>query len=100
MMRYRGGMWAPQGFYLDVTTWEAQAIPKGGRVLKGTEKSTHIRLPIPPVLMPFLGAFMGALYIIFLPVGAVVYLLWLLAAKAWKGLLAVTVWLVEGRRRA
>lgn len=100
MMRYRGGMWAPQGLYLELGTWEAKALPRGGKMLEGTEKSVYIRLPIPPVLMPFLGALVGGLYIIFLPFVAVAYLLWLLAAKAWKGLLAVTDWLVEGRRRA
>lgn len=100
MMRYRGGMWAPRGFYLDLTTWEAQAIPKGGRVLKGTEKSTYVRLPIPPALMPFLGAFLGGFYIIFLPLIAIFYLLGLLAAKAWKAFLAVTVRLSEKNRGA
>ncbi len=100
MMRYHGGMWAPQGFYLDLATWEAQAIPKGGKVLKGTEKSTHIRLPIPPVLMPILAPFLGGLYIVFLPLIAIGYLLWLLAAKVWKGLLAVTVRFIEKRRGA
>lgn len=100
MMRYRSGMWAPQGFYLEWGTWETQAVPRGGRILEGTEKSIYIRLPVPPVLMPFLGAFLGGLYIILLPLIAVALLLWLLAVKAWKGFLAAKVRLVEGRRGA
>lgn len=100
MKRYRGGMWAPSGFYVERSTWEGQAVPKGGKILEGTERSVYIRIPVPRVLMPFLGAFMGGLYIVFLPLIAIGYLLWLLAAKVWKGLLAVTVRFIEKRRGA
>ncbi len=97
-MRYRGGMWAPQGFYLEQGTWEAQAVPKGGGILEGTERSLYIRLPIPPALMPFLGPFLGGLYIVLFPLIALLFLLGLLGAKVWKGLVHVKVRLVEGKR--
>lgn len=97
-MRYQGGMWAPQGFYLEQGTWETQAIPKGGGVLEGTERSIYIRLPIPPALMPFLGAFLGGLYIVLFPLIALLFLFGLLGVKAWKGLVRVKVHLVEGKR--
>lgn len=97
-MRYRGGMWAPQGFYLEQGTWEALTIPRGGGILKGMEESVYIRLPVPPILMPFLGVFLGGLYVVLFPLIAPALLLWLLAVKAWKGFLAAKVRLVEGRR--
>ncbi|MBI3989477.1 MAG: hypothetical protein HY347_07650 [candidate division NC10 bacterium] len=100
MTRYRGGMWAPQGFYLEQDTWEARTVPKGGGILEGMENSIYIRLPVPPVLMPFLGAFLGGLYVIFLPLIAPALLVWLLGVKARKGLMSVKVRLLEGRRGA
>jgi len=68
--------------------------------LGGTEQSLYIRLPVPPFLMPFLGAFLGGLYILLLPLIAFPVLLWLLGAKAWKGLLAARVHPAGGKGRS
>lgn len=98
MTRYRSGMWAPQGFYLAPGTWEIRAIPRSGGILEGRDGSPFIRIPAPPILMPFLGVLLGGLYIVLLPLIATAFLLWLLAVKVWKALLAATVRLVKRER--
>jgi hypothetical protein len=88
MKKYTVGMWAPQGFYFEKGTWKTLAVPRRGKILKGIKDSTFIRLPVSPILMPFLGPFLGGLYVVLFPVIAVAILLWLVAARAWKLLLA------------
>jgi hypothetical protein len=50
--------------------------------------------------VPFLGVILGGLYIVLLPLAATAFLLWLLAAKGWKALLAGKIRLVKGKREA
>lgn len=98
MKRYHAGMQASRGYYLNRATWEIQALPKKGGLLPGPTESTYIRLPIPIVIMPFLGAFLGGLFILLLPLIAIPALLWLLAVKGWRKLLGPRTRFVEGRR--
>ncbi|MBI2987745.1 MAG: hypothetical protein HYY45_13355 [Deltaproteobacteria bacterium] len=100
MKRYRSGTWAPRGYYLCRDSWEIRALPRIGGILKGAQESIYIRLPIHPILMPFLGAFLGGLFVVLVPFVAIPILLWLLGTKAWKRLLAIMAHLEERRRGA
>jgi hypothetical protein len=100
MKRYRSGVWAPRGYYFDQATWEIQAIPRRGGVLRGSKESSYIRLPVHPVLMPFVGAFFGGLFVVLVPLIAVPSLLWLLTVKLWKKFGAAKDRLLNGSRKA
>lgn len=100
MKRYHAGMQASRGYYLNRKTWEIQALPKKGGLLPGPAKSTYIRLPIPIVIVPFLGAFIGGLFVLLIPIIAIPALLWLLTVKGWKKLLGPRTRLAEGKRES
>lgn len=100
MKRYQAGMHASRGYYLNRTTWEIQALPKKGGPLPGPAKSSYIRLPIPIVVVPFFGAFLGGLFVLLIPFIAIPALLWLLGVKGWKKLTGPKARLVERRRES
>jgi hypothetical protein len=50
--------------------------------------------------MPFLGVLLGGLYIVLLPLIATAFLLWLLAVKVWKGILAYKGGFLKRERKA
>lgn len=100
MKRYQSGVWAPRGYYLNKETWEIQALPRRGGVLRGAGDSTYIRLPVHPALMPFLGPVLGGLYVVLIPLVGIPILLWFLSVRMWKKLAAAMARLVNGRREA
>lgn len=63
MARYNGGESVRAGFYWNPSQWDVVSIPKEGGTLPAAER--YIRLPLLALMV--LGPFMGALYVIFLP---------------------------------
>jgi hypothetical protein len=84
MKQYRAGQWGPRGYYFERKSWKTLAVPKPGRILQGTEESTYIRLPIPPLLMALLGPLVGALYVVLFPLIGAFLLTWAAASGIWK----------------
>ena len=99
MKRYQAGTWVSQGYYLNQASWEIQAIPRKGGVLRGPEGSIYIRVAVHPVLMPFLGVLLGGLFVLLVPFVAMPALLWFLTIKAWRKLLSVKTHSAEGRQK-
>jgi len=88
------------GYYLNQASWEIQAIHRKGGVLQGPKESSYIRLPVHPVLMPFVGALFGGLFVVLAPLIAIPSLLWLLTVKLWKKFAVAKERLLNGRRKA
>ncbi|MBI4515583.1 MAG: hypothetical protein HY699_07185 [Deltaproteobacteria bacterium] len=65
MTRYHGNEVVKAGFYWSPARWEIVPIAKGGGMLPGTADNRYIRLPL--LLLMAVGPFMGALYVMFLP---------------------------------
>ena len=73
MARYHGGEKVKGGLYWNPARWEILPLPKGGGVLPGEHEARYIRLPL--LMMMVVGPFMGALFVMFLPVIGFVLLL-------------------------
>ena len=65
MLRAKGGEKVGAGFYWNVRELEAEIVPPGGGVLKGTGEDAYVRLPLLVVLI--VAPIMGAVYAFFLP---------------------------------
>lgn len=92
MKRYYGSDRVKAGFYWTPARWEIVTVPRGGGMLPGGDESRYHRIPI-AIVIP-LGALLGALYVIFLPlIGFIMFFgfagkkLWHLATKGLRHIL-------------
>lgn len=65
MKRYIGNHRVKAGFYWTPARWEIITVPSQGGMLPGGEETNYVRLPV--LLVTLLGALLGAVYVIFLP---------------------------------
>jgi hypothetical protein len=84
MKNYRGGEWAPRGYYFERNSWETLALPKPGRIPQATADCAYVRLPIPPLLMALLAPLAGALCVVLFPLIGLFMLIWVAVSKLWK----------------
>ena len=65
MAVYHGGQEVKGGFYLKCSTWEFEAVTRGGGILHGDRGTRYIRVSLPAVMVA--GPLVGLAYVISLP---------------------------------
>ncbi len=77
MAKYRGGDTVRRGFYASLKRWTIEMIEPEAGALAGEADEHYVRVPVPVMLVA--APFMGAAFVIFLPLIGFV----LLAKFAW-----------------
>ncbi len=85
MRKYTGGQSVGKGTYWNLK-YGGLAEMKGEGVLPGGSDTIYYRVPFP--FIPFLGLFLGGLYVIFLPVIMITMAVYLLGKRILGGVLS------------
>jgi hypothetical protein len=65
MTRYKGGDTVKRGYYASLKRWTIEMVQPDVDVLAGEDDEQYVRVPVP--LMLVAAPFMGAAFVIFLP---------------------------------
>ena len=87
MKKYNGMVKAPEGVYMNLSTWEFIRLGKGESVLPGGRNDRYVK--VPAALAVVTGPFAGLAFIIFLPFIGIIGFIGFLGYKLWNGVLGV-----------
>jgi hypothetical protein len=87
MKKYSVAEKAPEGVYMNLSTWEFVQVGKGESSLPGGRDASYVK--VPAALAVLTGPFAGLVFIIFLPFVGIAGFLGFLGYKIWNGIVGV-----------